>query len=143
LATEVAGGVLLLVATVAAVLWVSSPWKASYRTLWSTTAGLSLRDWVNEGLMAVFFLVVGLEVRRELLHGELRDRRRVAMPVLAAAGGMLVPAVVYVVLTVGHRGSRGWPVAMPTDIAFALGVLVLLGPRVPASLKLFLLTLGI
>src|SRR5438067_5984059 len=93
--------------------------------------------------MAVFFLVVGLEVKRELVYGELRDRRRVALPVIAAAGGMVVPAAIYLAVTAGQPGGRGWAIPMPTDIAFVLGVVVLLGPRVPTSLKLFLLMLGI
>ena len=143
LRTEAASSVVLVAAAIAALAWASSPWKASYRTAWSATFVLSAHDWVNEALMAVFFLVVGLELRRELVVGDLRDRRHVALAALAAVAGMVVPALAYLAFTAGHTGSRGWAVAMPTDIAFALGVVVLLGPRVPPSLRLFLLTLGI
>ncbi len=152
LATEVAGGVVLLGAAVVALVWANSPWQAGYRTLWSTNLSVSvggysvdgaLRLWVNEGLMTIFFLVVGLEIRRELASGELRDRRRAALPVLAAAGGMLVPALLYLVVNAGGRGARGWGIPMATDIAFSLGVVALLGRRVPSSLRLFLLTLAV
>ena len=152
LATEAAGGVVLLVAAVTALAWANSPWSGSYGRLWSTDFSLGLgryvlvedlRHWVNDALMAVFFFVVGLEIKRELVHGDLRDPRVAAMPAIAAAGGMAVPALVYLVVTAGSGGTRGWGIPMATDIAFAIGVLALLGPRVPASLKLFLLTLAI
>ena len=152
LATEAAGGVVLLIAAVTALAWANSPWSASYRTLWSTEFSLSLgryvlvediQHWVNDALMAVFFFVVGLEIKRELVHGELRDPRVAAMPAFAAAGGMAVPALFYLVVTAGSDGSSGWGIPMATDIAFAIGVVALLGTRVPASLKLFLLTLAI
>jgi NhaA family Na+:H+ antiporter len=152
LATEIAGGVVLLGAAVIALVWANSPWQEGYRTLWSTNLSLgvggysvdgALRLWVNEGLMTVFFLVVGLEIRRELASGELQDRRRAALPVLAAAGGMLVPALLYLVVNAGGRGARGWGIPMATDIAFSLGVVALLGRRVPSSLRLFLLTLAV
>ena len=150
--TEASGGVVLLAAAMVALVWANSPWSASYRTLWSTelTLGLGryvlvedLQHWVNDALMAVFFLVVGLEIKRELVHGDLRDRRAAAMPTIAAAGGMVVPALLYLLVTAGSGASRGWGIPMATDIAFAVGVMALLGPRVPASLKLFLLTLAI
>ena len=152
LETEASGGVVLLAAAMVALVWANSPWSASYRALWSTelTLGLGryvlvedLQHWVNDALMAVFFLVVGLEIKRELVHGDLRDRRAAAMPTIAAAGGMVVPALLYLVVTAGSGASRGWGIPMATDIAFAIGVMALLGPRVPASLKLFLLTLAI
>jgi Na+:H+ antiporter, NhaA family len=152
LATEVSGGLVLLGAAVVALVWANSPWQTSYRTLWSTNLSLgvggysidgALRLWVNEGLMTIFFLVVGLEIRRELASGDLRDRRRAALPVLAAAGGMLVPALLYLVVNAGGRGARGWGIPMATDIAFSLGVVALLGRRVPSSLRLFLLTLAV
>jgi NhaA family Na+:H+ antiporter len=150
--TEASGGVVLLAAAMVALVWANSPWSASYRTLWSTdlTLGLgryvlveNLQHWVNDALMAVFFLVVGLEIKRELVHGDLRDRRVAAMPMIAAGGGMVVPALLYLLVTAGSGASRGWGIPMATDIAFAIGVMALLGPRVPASLKLFLLTLAI
>ena len=152
LAVEAAGGILLVAATVAALAWANSPWQASYLDLWSTEAvvdvggtglSLDLRHWVNDGLMALFFLVVGLEIRREATSGELRDRRTVALPVVAALGGMVVPAAVYVAVNAGGPGAAGWGVPMATDIAFALGVVALLGRRVPSSLRLLLLTLAV
>ena len=150
--TEAAGGVVLLLAAVTALVWANSPWRGSYETLWSTelTLGLGrhvladdLHHWVNDGLMALFFFVVGLEIKRELVHGDLRDRRAAALPVLAALGGMAAPALLYLVVAGGSDGARGWGIPMATDIAFAVGVVALLGSRVPAALKLFLLTLAI
>jgi len=152
LETEAAGGMVLLVAAVAALVWANSPWRASYEVLWHTdlSVGLGrfvlvedLRHWVNDGLMALFFFVVGLEIKRELVHGELRDPRVAAMPAIAALGGMAVPALLFLLVTAGGGGSKGWGIPMATDIAFAIGVVALLGSRVPASLKLFLLTLAI
>ena len=152
LATEVVGGVVLLVATAAALVWANSAWKGSYEQLWGTELGielgrwrvaLDLRGWVNEGLMSVFFVVVALEVKRELLQGELRDGRRAALPVAAAVGGMVVPALLYAVFNLGGDGADGWGIPMATDIAFALGVLAVVAPGVPATLRLFLLTLAI
>ncbi len=152
LAAEVVGGAVLVAAAVAAVVWANSPRQHAYHQLWSTelamTLGrwhlqLNLQQWVDEGLMAVFFLVVGLEVKRELLHGELRDRRRAALPVVAAAGGMLVPAMLYAAINAGGAGSGGWGIPMATDIAFAVGVLALVAPGIPAAGRVFLLTLAI
>jgi NhaA family Na+:H+ antiporter len=151
-ATEAAGGVVLLVATVVALVWANSPWQESYRQLWSTDLvvrlgahrlAMSLHDWVNDGLMAIFFLVVGLEIRRELAHGELRDRRQAAVPAIAALGGMVVPALVYLAINAGGAGQRGWGIPMATDIAFALGALTLASRFAPPSLKPLLLTLAI
>ncbi|HVF31884.1 MAG TPA: Na+/H+ antiporter NhaA [Acidimicrobiales bacterium] len=150
--TEAAGGIVLLVAAVVALVWVNSPFRESYDALWSTELSLEvggygieedLRHWVNDALMAVFFFVVGLEIKRELVTGELRSWRRAATPAIAALGGMVVPALLFVALNVGGPGSSGWGIPMATDIAFALGVAALLGNRVPAGLKLFLLTLAI
>ena len=152
LATESAGGVALLAATLVALAWANSPWRASYQALWHTelSVGLGrlvitadLRHWVNEGLMAIFFLVVGLEVKRELVRGDLRDPRKAALPALGAAGGMVVPALIFLAANPGGPAARGWGIPMATDIAFALGVVALLGSRVPSSLKLFLLTLAV
>jgi Na+:H+ antiporter, NhaA family len=152
LATEVGSGVLLIGATALALLWANSPWWESYERIWSTEAGvrigfaelaLDLRHWVDDGLMTLFFLVVGLEVTREVTVGELRDRRTVRVPVLAALGGMILPALIFLAVNAGGAGVRGWGVAMATDIAFVLGALALLGPRCPDQLRLFLLTVAI
>jgi Na+:H+ antiporter, NhaA family len=154
LATETAGGVLLVVAAIAALIWANSPWQASYESFWHTEFGfnvgdqelrLDLRHWVNDGLMAVFFLVVGLEVKRELLLGELRDRRSAALPVFGALGGMVLPALIYAAVNLGENGTvlDGWGIPVATDIAFALGVLALVAPGVPSGVRLFLLTLAI
>ncbi len=143
---------MLLVGAVLALAWANSPWQATYESLWTTELAVEvgrfslsedLRHWVNDGLMTLFFFVIGLEIKRELVHGELRDPRTAALPVLAALGGMIVPAVLYLLVTNGGPGSAGWGIPMATDIAFALGVVAVLGRRVPSSLKLFLLTLAI
>ena len=142
----------LVVAAIVALAWANSPWDASYRDLWTTDLAVSLgereldldlRDWINDGLMAIFFFVVGLEIKRELVEGELRDRRRAMLPVCAALGGMLVPALIYAAFNAGGEGSDGWGIPMATDIAMAVGVLSLMGSRVSPSLKLFLLALAI
>jgi Na+:H+ antiporter, NhaA family len=149
---EAAGGVALTAAAALALAWANSPWRAAYDALWETTLAVrlgrfaieaDLRHWVDDGLMTLFFLVVGLEIKRELVAGELASWRRAALPVLAAAGGMAVPAAIYAAVNAGGPGAPGWGVPMATDIAFALGVLALLGPRVPSSLKVFLLTLAV
>ncbi len=149
---EAAGGILLVAATVVALVWANSPWQGSYESLWSTTIGLEVGSYrfeedlahvVNDLLMALFFFVVGMEIKRELVVGELRDRRAVALPAMAALGGMVVPAVIYVAFNVGGDGAAGWGIPMATDIAFALGVVALLGTRVPTSVKVLLLTLAI
>jgi Na+/H+ antiporter NhaA len=150
-ATENASAVILLAATVAAIVWANSPWSASYDSLWNTEVSLSfgdavlsqdLRHWINDGLMALFFFVVGLEIRREFDMGELRERRRVATPVLAAVGGMAVPALIYLAINAGEPTARGWGIAMGTDTAFALGILTLVGGATP-RVRTFLLTLVI
>jgi Na+:H+ antiporter, NhaA family len=152
LQTEAGGGIALLVATAVALLWANSPWLGGYESLWSTELRLGLGDvalvedlrhWVNDALMAVFFFVVGLEIKRELVVGELRSPRTAAAPAVAAVGGMVVPAALYLVVNAGREGADGWGIPMATDIAFALGLVALLGSRVPSSLKLFLLTLAI
>jgi NhaA family Na+:H+ antiporter len=151
-ATSAAGGLVLLGATAVALAWANSPWAAAYHHLWETpvTIGapgfgltLSLHHWVNDGLMAVFFFLVGLEIKREVLVGELASRRTAALPVAAALGGMLVPAALYAALNAGGPGAAGWGVPMATDIAFALGILALLGDRVPGGLRVFLAALAI
>ena len=152
LQTEASGGVLLLVATVVALAWANSPWQGSYeRFLHAELAirlgrwGVSedLQHWVSDAAMTLFFLVVGLEIKRELLTGELRDPRAVALPAIAALGGMLLPAAIYLVFNVGGPGSRGWGIPMATDPAFAIGLLTLAARAAPPSVKSFLLTLAI
>ena len=149
---EAAGGILLVAATVAALVWANSPWQAGYESLWSSTIRVEVGSYlfeedlghlVNDLLMAVFFFVVGMEIKRELVVGELRDRRSVALPAMAALGGMIVPAAIYVAFNAGGDGAGGWGIPMATDIAFALGVVALLGERVPSSVKVLLLTLAI
>lgn len=151
LSTETLGGILLLAAAAAALLWTNLAGD-SYHDLWSARFGvdldfvsldLALVAWVNDAFMAVFFFVVGLEIKREVLRGELGDRRKAALPIAAAVGGMIAPATIFYALNAGTDGDRGWGIPMATDIAFAVGVLALLGKRVPASLKVFLLTLAI
>ncbi len=149
---ESSSGILLLAAALLAVAWANSPWRASYEDLWHTELSFrlggrvlreDLRHFVNDGLMALFFLVVGLEIKRELLIGELQQPRSAALPVIAALGGMVVPAGLYLLLNAGGEGSEGWGIPMATDIAFALGVLTLAARHAPANLKPFLLTLAI
>jgi NhaA family Na+:H+ antiporter len=148
----VLGGLLLILCTGIALAWANSPFWESYQHLWETplTLGraggpltLSLHHWINDGLMAVFFLLVGLEIKRELLVGELASPRQAALPIAAAIGGMVLPALFYTLLNAGTPGQRGWGIPMATDIAFALGVLTLMGPRVPTGLKIFLTALAI
>ncbi len=152
LRTESAGGVVLVVAALVALVWANSPWKASYDDLWNTqlainlgerSLDLDLREWVNDGLMAIFFFVVGLEIKRELVEGELRGARRAALPAVGALGGMVVPALIYAAINAGGDGAEGWGIPMATDIAMAVGIVALLGSRVAPSLKLFLLALAI
>ena len=147
-----AGGILLLASAIIALLWANSPWGHLYEQLWHTEIALVLGDfhleedllhWINDGLMAIFFLFVGLEIKREVLIGELASVRRAALPLVAAAGGMLVPALLYIAVNGGTEGARGWGIPMATDIAFALGIMALLGRRVPLALKVFLVALAI
>ncbi len=149
---EAAGGIVLVVATVVALVWANSPWDAGYASLWSTNVRFEFGSYVfdedllhvvNDLLMAVFFLVVGMEIKRELVIGELRDRRAIALPAMAALGGMVVPAAIYLAFNAGGAGGSGWGIPMATDIAFALGVVALLGNRVPPAVKVLLLTLAI
>ena len=151
LSTETGGAIVLIAAAAAALLWANSPWSDSYESFWTTklsiTLGsdgisLDLRHWVNEGLMTFFFLVVGLEARRELDTGELRERQRLALPVAAALGGMAVPIGIFLAFNAGGPGADGWGAAMSTDTALALGVLALLAPR-GTRLRLRLLTLAV
>ncbi|HEX6861700.1 MAG TPA: Na+/H+ antiporter NhaA, partial [Thermoanaerobaculia bacterium] len=150
--TASSGGIVLLVCTAVALAWANSPWAASYHHIWELEVAVdagplafrsTLHHLINDGLMAVFFFLVGLEIKREVLIGELASFRQAALPAAAALGGMVVPAAIYAALNSGGSGSAGWGIPMATDIAFALGVLALLGDRVPAGLKVFLAALAI
>jgi Na+:H+ antiporter, NhaA family len=150
--TETAGGFVLLIAAVVALVWANSPLSESYEAfihhhivldLGFLTLDEPVEAWINDLLMAVFFFVAGLEIKRELVHGDLRDPRTAALPIACALGGMVVPALLYSAVNVGGAGARGWGIPMATDIAFAVGILALVGTRAPASLKVFLLTLAI
>lgn len=149
---EASGGLILLVAAAVALAWANAPFGESYETFWETHLDFTfgpihleetLREVVNDGLMAVFFFVVGLEIKRELVRGDLRDPKAAALPAIAAIGGMVVPAVLYLSFAGGGEASQGWGIPMATDIAFAVGVVALLGSRVPVGGKLFLLALAI
>jgi NhaA family Na+:H+ antiporter len=151
LQTESAGGILLLAAAAIALVWANIP-GSSYADVWSRELGrdvgalhleLTLGQWVSDGLMAIFFFVVGAEIKRELVQGELSERRQAALPVAAALGGMVVPAAIFLLLNPSSPERDGWGIPMATDIAFAVGVMALLGPRVPVALKVFLLALAI
>jgi Na+:H+ antiporter, NhaA family len=148
---EAAGGILLILATIVALVW-ANVWPASYESLWSTEVRIQVGDYefaddlqhlVNDLLMGLFFFVVGMEIKRELVSGELRDRRAVALPAMAALGGMIVPATIFLAFNAAGDGRDGWGIPMATDVAFALGVVALLGARVPAPVKVLLLTLAI
>jgi NhaA family Na+:H+ antiporter len=152
LRAERTGGVLLLVGAVAALVWANSPWSASYTTVSETVVGpaslhldLSLAAWATDGLLAIFFFVVGVELKREIVAGELRQVRTAVVPVVAAVGGMVVPALLYVAVnaTAADGALRGWAVPTATDIAFAVAVLSVVGRSLPASLRAFLLTLAV
>lgn len=149
---EASGGVLLAAATVVALVWANSPWGAAYQDAWATELTLrlgrlaiseDLRHWINDGLMTLFFFVLGLEIKQEVVSGQLTRLRDAAVPAAGALGGMLVPAAVFVGFNLGGVGARGWGIPMATDVAFALGVLALLGHRVPSELKVMLLGLAI
>jgi NhaA family Na+:H+ antiporter len=149
---EAASGILLVGAAIVALVWANSPWSASYDDLWTTELSIrlgthtvteDLRHWINDGLMALFFFVIGLEIKQEVTSGQLTSVRRAAVPIAGALGGMLVPALLYLAFNLGGAGIDGWGVPMATDVAFALGVLALLGSRVPAELKVLLLALAI
>lgn len=149
---EASSSRLILLGAFLALVIANSPLGTWYTTFWHTTFSIGLGDWhithdlrhwVNEGLMAIFFLVAGLEIKRELTRGELRKFRAALLPIGAAVGGMLVPAILYLALNLGQPGANGWAIPMATDIALAIGVLVLLGDRIPPALKIFLLTLAI
>ena len=149
---EASSGIVLIVVTFAALVLANSPLSERFLALWKTPVGFrvgsfqmfhSLQHWINDGLMAVFFFVIGLEVKRELVMGELQDLRQAALPIAAAIGGMVVPACIYLTLLYGAPGERGWGVPMATDIAFVVGCLTVLGSRIPGSLRVMLLSLAI
>src|SRR4051812_24194690 len=150
--TEASSGAVLIIVTLVALVWANSRWRDGYESLWSNTVVVQvghlriaedLRHFVNDGLMTLFFFVVGLEIKRERVRGELADLRVAALPVLAAIGGMLVPAALYLMITAASGTGHGWGIPIATDIAFSLGVLALLHRTLPPSLKLLLLTLAI
>ncbi|UCH64876.1 MAG: Na+/H+ antiporter NhaA [Ignavibacterium sp.] len=150
---EASGGILLIIFTVIAFAWANSPWSESYHHLWHThivvtignllTFDYTIHHWINDGLMVIFFFTVGLEIKRELLVGELSSMQKASLPIAAALGGMIVPALFYVLFNAGGEGASGWGIPMATDIAFVVGIMALLGPRVPLTLKVFVLALAI
>lgn len=149
---EATSGIVLMLAAVAALVWANSPWSASYVATWQTTFSIRFGTfvlekpillWINDGLMAVFFFLVGLEIKREILIGELASVRKATLPIVAAVGGMVIPSLIFTAFNHGGPGSKGWGIPMATDIAFALGVLSLLGSRVPLALKVFLAAVAI
>lgn len=150
--TESISAFVLLAMTLLALGWANSPWREQYHSLIEThltldaalfSIDMSIEKWVNDGLMAIFFFVVGLEIKRELMHGQLSTPRRAALPIVAALGGMVVPAAIYLAFNPSGESMRGWGIPMATDIAFALGVLALLGRRAPQELRVFLLGLAV
>lgn len=149
---ESAGGAMLLLFTVAALVLSNSPWAAAFEHIWETEAGFhvgsvdfsrALREWINDGLMTLFFFLVALELKRELILGELKNPRMAALSIAAALGGMIVPAAIYLALQAGQPGQDGWGTVMATDTAFVIGCLALLGSRIPLSLRVFMLSLAI
>ena len=151
---EASSGIVLLIAAIAALVWANSAYSATYFEILETHITIeffgfhfdeSVQHLINDGLMVIFFFVVGLEIKRELVLGELRDPKAAALPVMAALGGMIFPALIFIALTIGDGGEalRGWGIPMATDIAFALGVVALLGSRIPSGAKLFLLAVAI
>jgi NhaA family Na+:H+ antiporter len=149
---EAASGILLLVATILALVAANSPWAGGFLAFWDAKAGLhlggfvledSLKHWINDALMAVFFFVIGLEVKREVFDGELRDLRAAALPLAGAVGGMAIPAAIYLLFEAGRPGRAGWGIPMATDIAFVVGCMAVLGRRVPNGLRVMLLSLAI
>jgi Na+:H+ antiporter, NhaA family len=149
--SETSGSILLFAATVVALIWANSPWSATYFALWKLPLQLGrrpllsmdLHHWIDDGLMVLFFLVVGLEIKREIVKGELSSFRQAALPIMSALGGMILPALLYFALNRSGAGAHGWGIPMATDIGFAMGVLALLGKRIPSSLRVFMLALAI
>src|ERR1700729_2891975 len=152
LSTEQGGAIVMLAAAIVALMWANAPGWRSYESVWTTQLsirvgsagiGTDLRHWVNEGLMTLFFLVVGLEAKRQLDLGELRERRRLAVPVVAALFGVAVPAAIYLAWNAGGPGAHGWGTAISTDTAFALSAVGLLAPRSATRMRVFLLSLAV
>jgi NhaA family Na+:H+ antiporter len=149
--SETSGSILLFGATIAALVWANSPWSSSYFAFWKFPLplgrrplfSLNIHRWIDDGLMVLFFLVVGLEIKREIVKGELSSVRQAALPIIAALGGMILPALIYFALNHSSAGARGWGIPMATDIGFALGILALIGKRIPSSLRVFMLALAI
>ena len=149
---EQSSGILLIAAAVAAIAWANSPWAAAYFGIWESKVGFGFGSfriekdflhWINDGMMAVFFFVVGLEIKRELLIGELSSVKNAMLPAVAAVGGMIFPAMIYAMMNSGGEAAKGWGIPMATDIAFAIGILSILGNRVPFALKVFLTAVAI
>ena len=150
---EASGGILLIIFTLIALVWANTSFSDSYHNLWHTHITVSLGNlltldyplhyWINDGLMVIFFFTVGLEIKRELLVGELSSIQKSSLPIAGALGGMIIPAVLYSLLNAGGSGSGGWGIPMATDIAFVVGIMALLGPRIPLTLKIFVLALAI
>lgn len=149
---EQASGLSLLIGTVAALIWVNSPWADVYHRFWKTVVTIDLevfqvslnaRHWVNEGLMVLFFFLIGLEIKRELAHGQLSSWRQAALPAIAALGGIVLPVLIYLAFNWTGEGISGWGIPIATDIAFALGLLALLKNRIPRELKIFLLAFAV
>lgn len=152
LRTESSGGLIIVICIIVALVWANSPWGDTYDQFWESSFSLGLggslfsldlRHWVNDGLMAIFFFVLGLELKREFTQGELRDRRKIALPLLGALGGMIAPSVLFLALTLGTGAEKGWGIPMATDTGIALGVLALLGTCSNPRMKALLLTLAI
>jgi NhaA family Na+:H+ antiporter len=149
---EHTSGIVLLLSVLAAIVWVNSPWQESYHHFWDITFSVGvgsavlshpLHIWINDGLMAIFFFVIGLELKREFMEGELSSLRKAALPMMAALGGMLVPALIYYFINKGTDASQGWGIPMATDIAFALALLSVAGKHIPSSVKVFLSALAV
>lgn len=149
---EASGGILLIICTIIALAWANSPFAEFYHQLWKIYFSIdiggiglkySLHHWINDGLMVIFFFVVGLEIKRELLVGELSSAKKAALPIAAALGGMIFPALIYTIFNLGSESASGWGIPMATDISFVVGILALLGKKVPLTLKIFILALAI
>jgi NhaA family Na+:H+ antiporter len=149
---ESSAGIILFISALIAMIWANSAWKDAYHHLWETPLGISfggfevnktLHHWINDGLMAVFFFVIGLELKREVVGGELSNLKNAVLPIMAGLGGMIMPALIFIVLNNNPSATAGWGIPMATDIAFALGIMSLLGNRVPIALKVFLTALAI